>query len=93
MPREGNGDCIFESVSHAKVNSCSFIYNPLLYAAMSSENGSSTDIICKDIGYYPSNGGQVSKKAEDVLSLLEVGQKRRSVNSCVFGVVCCFFFS
>lgn len=88
MPSEGNGDYIFEPASHAKLNSCSFICNPLLYATMSSENGSGTDIIYKDIGYYPSNG-QVSKKAENVLSS-EVGQKRESDNSCVSSVVCLF---
>lgn len=71
MPSEGNGDYIFESASHAKLNSRSFICNPLLYATVSSENGSGT-VTYKDIGYYASNG-QVSKKAEDVLSLLEVG--------------------
>lgn len=63
----------------------------MLYATASSENGSGTDIIYKDIGYYPSNG-QVSKKAEDVLNSLEVDHITPVFPVWLLGLLVVFFF-
>ena len=59
---------------------------------MSSENGSDKHIIYNSIGYYVYTG-KLSKKAQDILSLLEVGQKRRANNSCVSNVAGWLVFS